>query len=183
MNPDGSYKTQYRPMVKMIDHLHLEAQRLEVTTKNENQFKDLNVQISGLKEELKKTTKKLDKATRKAKLMQTEFISILSVFSAVILVFFVDTEYITKAVASMQNGSVFRLVLVLSICGLILFNGLYLLFTFISFIINRNSDDSDNKPKFSFAVVIVNVILLLLIIFDFLFWCFGVFEIAPFNKL
>ncbi|MBQ8133493.1 MAG: hypothetical protein IJ192_03660 [Clostridia bacterium] len=181
---EGAYlDKEIRQIVKLLDHLNLESSRIEVITRNESQFEDLKIQLKNIKNESEIAQKQLEKATRKARAMQTELISILSVFSAVILVFFVDTQSITSAMISMQSTSIFRLILVLSICGLILFNGLFLLFQFISYIISKNSDDKVVMLKFVKPIIILNIVLVLLIVLDVACWYCCMLGIEPFSKL
>ena len=151
--------------------------------RNRSQIKILTDLLNKSREDLNIVKADLEKASMKASGLQTEFISILSVFAAVILLFVVDTQAITGAMNSMQSTSIFRLVFVLSMCGLLLFNGLFLLFRFISYIISKNSGEQDSKFKFDIFMIVVNIIFILLIIGDVAAWYLCVGNIPPFNNL
>ena len=180
---NGGYNKDVRQIVKLLDHLNLESSRLDVISANNNQIGDLKNQLKTTQKQLEIAQKRLEKATKKATSMQTELISILSVFSAVILVFFVDTQSITSAMISMQNSSIFRVVLVLSICGLFLFNGLFLLFQFISYLITKNSDGQTKMLRFGKPLFYLDVILIFLIICDVIVWYLCIYGIEPFCRL
>lgn len=180
---NGAYNKNVRQIVKLLDHLNLESSRLDVNSANKNQIRDLKNQLETTQTKLENAQKKLVKASKKATSMQTELISILSIFSAVILVFFVDTQSITSAMISMQNSSIFRVVLVLSICGLLLFNGLFLLFQFISYLITKNSDRQAKILRFGKPLFYLDLILILLIICDVMVWYLCIYGIEPFNHL
>lgn len=181
-NSGGSYDSDdIKQIVKLLDHLNLEVSRIDVNNSNIYQIQNLKKELEESKKRLEDVKKELTDATKKAESLQAEFISILSVFSAVILVFFVDTQLITEAMANMQSSSIFRLILVLSICGLVLFNGLFLLFRFISYLINRNK--SELAIKFDKPIIVLNIVFVALIIFDVIAWYLCVTDKMPFNQL
>lgn len=207
----GTYNKKYRQIIKLLDHLTLEGIRLETELNNEKKFENVYGTIKKLEEatqELKRTRKKLDKATKKAKSMQTELITLLSIFSAVVLLFAVDSNYIGSAITSINQSSIFKVVFIICICGFVLVNGLYLLFNLIMFIIDRNSindikkESNDkiinskincckirkrknfNKSYYeiqSHLIRILNFSLCTIIILDFVAWVLNKNHIFPFN--
>lgn len=187
-NSGGSYDgDDIKQIVKLLDHLNLEVSRIDVNNANIYQIQNLKRELEESKQRLEDVKNKLTDATKKAESLQAEFISILSVFSAVILVFFVDTQLITEAMANMQSSSIFRLILVLSICGLVLFNGLFLLFRFISHLITRNESDnknkSESKTESNMPIIVLNIVFVALIILDVIAWYLCVTDRMPFNQL
>jgi hypothetical protein len=179
----GAYDRGVRQIVKLLDHLNLEASRLQMMRKSAYEIEGLRRQLDDSREESRKVKKDLEKATRKAAGLQTEFISILSVFSAVVLLFVADTQAISSAMISMQNSSIFRVILVVSMCGLLLFNGLFMLFQFISYIITKNSSNETRMLRFGMPLFWVDVILIFIMVADVAVWGLCVSNISPFNQL
>lgn len=190
---DGSYAEPYRQIIKLIDHLNLESVRLEIELKNETQLHDTQIKLEQTSqklleasEKLDKANKKLDKANKKAKSLQSEFISMLSIFSAVVLLFAVDSSYISSAISSISEASIFKVVLIVDICGLVIINGVFLLFSFIIYIINKNSDISEEQQKFGALgrkTIIFNILFLCIIIVDIVFWVLALQGVSPFVSL
>lgn len=179
----GAYDKSVRQIVKLLDHLNLEASRLEVSNGSKSEIDSLRRQLDDSRDELKKVKNDLDKAAKKAAGLQTEFISILSIFSAVVLLFVVDTQAITSAMISMQNSSIFRVVLVASMCGLVLFNGLFMLFQFVSYIITKNSSNETRMLRFGKPLFLIDVILIVIMVIDVTAWSLCVSNFEPFNQL
>ena len=187
----GTYQEDCKRIVKLVDHLNLEISRLQLITADNVRFKEVKAKLDNLNEQYRDISglyedakKRLEKATKKANSMQAEFISILSIFSAVVLLFFVDTEYIGQAISNLQNGSFLRVVMVLCICGLVLFNGLYLMFYFISYIISKNFDEQNTfNKRIKTILIIFNFVLLVTIITCIVFWILGLKGVEPFNAI
>lgn len=183
---DGSYNSEYKRIIKLIDHLNLESTRIIVELKHQKQIDEAKLHVEFITKAYKKVSDDLETATNKAEKIQKEFISILSIFAAVVLFFTVDSNYFANAMSGMNNSSIFKIVFVVCICGLVLTNGFYLLFDFINKIVhNSNYKTSENsrtnKRLQNKSVVYVNILIVTIMIMDVISWWLKIHNYFPFN--
>lgn len=97
----------------------------------ENEFKDFNSKLVTLNELEEKYSN-----------LQNEFIGILSIFSAVIIGFFGGLNVIGSALSNMHNVSKYRLIFVVIVVGMVMFNVIYMLLNQVAILANRKLDRS-----------------------------------------
>lgn len=162
----GQFDALYLPLLKLMDHINLELARLSVFSIDERRLAQINADVNDAKEGLRETegklseaiellaqenkekielqadleeaTKNLKDANEKAKNLQTELVSVLSIFAGVVIAFFGGLSFLGSSISSIQNVIIYKSVLVCVLCGLVLFNLIFLLLYIVGKIINRS---------------------------------------------
>lgn len=88
--------------------------------------------------ELDKSAKLLEEANKQAENLQTQLVSVLSIFAAIVIAFSGGMSFLGNAISSIQNVIIYRSVLICLLCGLVLFNLVFLLLYIVGKIINRS---------------------------------------------
>lgn len=123
-----------------------------------------------LKLNLTITKFKLKLRQKALKMQKKEYITILGIFAAIVLAFTGGMIFSSSVLEYMHSVSIYRILLITLVIGLILFNVIYALVWFISKIIGI----SDKKNPSIHTTT--NLIICLLIVLVILGWCFGIVE-------
>lgn len=114
-------------IMQIINHVLLEIPRAI-------QFKELEDQAQRYRNQYRKSRdfqrnieNKNKEFDEKFRSIQSEFIAILSIFAAVIIGFFGGLNVIGSALSNMHNVSIYRLIFIIIILGMIMFNVIYML--------------------------------------------------------
>lgn len=139
------FRSLYKPLLKLNDHLNLEIGRYNYYSISEQQVKDLETKNQQLQTDLKETTEKLEAATSKLRdaeekvsSVQTELISVLSIFAAIVLTFSGSMSLLGNALTGMQTTRFFKAVFFVLLCGFILCNTIFLMMYLVGKITGRN---------------------------------------------
>lgn len=90
-------------------------------------------------DQLKKAAKKLKKVEKQVKSSQMELISVLSIFAAIVITFSSGYGFLESSLASLTSVEYCEsVVLVMVICGLVIFNTIFLLMFLMARITNRS---------------------------------------------
>lgn len=143
----------------------IDSLKLETDTINKLAFRltDVQNQLDSANREVKELRNTLDNAQR-------EYIAILGIFAAVVLTFIGGIAFSTSVLENMHQGSIYRIVVVILLIGMVLFNVLYALFGYIERMVRNVSGIRMRPLKF------VNAVFLLLMIAVFLLWNAGAVE-------
>lgn len=124
---------------KLKDHIELELDRIEFSVKREREVRirmveDLNNTLRKAQDDMINTANNIE-----AKLNNT-VISVLGIFSAIIIDFFGGLNVLGNIFTHVSNSSVsiYRLIFMSCLTGLIVFNTIFMLLHFISKILDRN---------------------------------------------
>lgn len=131
---------------KFCDHLNLTLAEYEYNKRNQDEighyqtdFRALQSTLRDMKSDLEKADRDLSKNKKKLKSMQMEFVTILSIFAAIVIATAGGFSYITAAMASLDNGvPLHRTICVISIAGFFLFNSVFVLLYIIGKITERS---------------------------------------------
>ena len=123
-----------------------------------------------------------DELYKEFKGIEKEYIAILGIFASIVIAFVAGITFSTSVLQNLHTSSVYRIVLVTLLIGLVLVNALYGLFYYVNKIVSRNSGPpSTNSQKKWYQkikrpgfVFWVNAALLLLMGLTILGWYFGV---------
>lgn len=141
-------------IIKIYDHFQLSLYQIE----NVNTV--FATGIEETKENLIKETKKIEK----------EYVAILGIFASVVLAFVGGMVFSSSVLQSIEQVSIYRLVLVSLIIGLVFVNIIFSLFHYIDKIV-RHKSDQKIKP-----LLFTNVVLIILIISVLISWSLGIVE-------
>lgn len=138
-NGTDQFKDIYSQFTKLCDHLNLQISELSVFSKIEARTKDTKVSMDTMTSKLKSATTELEKANKKANSLQTELIAVLSIFAAIVITFSGGITFLGSVMASIKDVAYFESVILAAIvCGMILFNTIFLMMYMVSKITERN---------------------------------------------
>ncbi len=123
---------------RLIEHVLLELPRSNQYSKIKSQLDRSEKIIRQFRGQSKKFNEQIEKHEDKMEKMQGEFISILSIFSAIIIAFFGGINLLGSALTNINMSSKYRLICIILIIGLIMFNIIYMLLYTISRLIKRD---------------------------------------------
>lgn len=149
---------------KLSDHINLEYSRIKEQEKMlssintvMSQLADASLAVEDATTAVENATAAAESATNKAEKIQVDILAVLSIFSAVVLAFMGSITLLGSAMQSIKDVRVYKLVLICSFCGIVIFNTLFVLLYIVSKIINKSiyarceSDDctcgDNSNPK------------------------------------
>jgi len=129
----------YDQLNKLCDHLTLEIGRWNYYSKNEQKIEDLNAKTAALNVNIDNASRELQKASKQASSIQTELIAVLSIFAAIVVTFSGGFTFLGGVMTSIGNVDDYEIVvLVAIICGMVIFNTIFLLMYLVGKITERN---------------------------------------------
>lgn len=148
------YKTLYSRLEKLCDHLNLEIGRWSYYSQNEHKIEDIVSRTTKLNKGVQEATQKLDDASKKAASMQTELIAVLSIFAGIVFTFSGGLTLLGSVMTSINEAEYYEIVVLTAIiCGMVIFNTIFLLMYLVGKITERNiyagcktKDCSCSKP-------------------------------------
>ena len=133
------YTSLYPILEKLCDHLNLEISRWSYYSQNEHRIEDISSKTDSMTKSLASAQESLEAASKQASSMQTEVISVLSIFAGIAFVFSGGMSFLGSAITSINNATNYELVvLVILLCGLVMFNTIFLMMYLVGRITNRN---------------------------------------------
>ncbi|MGT2750601.1 hypothetical protein ACVRXF_06860 [Streptococcus orisasini] len=134
-------------ILKIYDHSQLVVYQI-ANSKNQ-----ISAGIESTKSDLKNEIKH----------MEREYISILGIFSGVILAFIGDLVLTTSVLANMEDVSIYRLIAVIILIMMLLLNSLHYMFRFILKI-------NESEERFGDKIFRINILFLVILVLNFLGW-------------
>lgn len=128
----------YRPLKKLSDHINLEIGRYNYYSANERQLEDLKECHKRLVNDLAISTEGLTAAKDKLSSIQAELVSVLSIFAAIVLAVSGSISFVGKTLSEPHNETVFKTVLLIIICGFVVFNLIFIMMYVVGKITGRN---------------------------------------------
>lgn len=179
---------------KLYDHLSLENIRLDQLNAEYNQkISDLQEMIKHLEDEKTQFestfNQKVSKMEEEASKSKTEVVTILSIFAAIVLTFMGGMSFTASTFAGITSASIYRLIAVEVICGLVIFNTISTLIYLVSRIVDKTisakckTEDCSctrkcgifNKVRKKYPLIFwFNMIMMSLLLIDVLAWCVNV---------
>lgn len=186
VNADSNQGGVAANIKKLYDHVSLDIARMRYSDagdhklSQEESIRSLASQVNDLQRDmeiareletrLKVTTQNIDSVKEKLHSAQKEYIAILGVFAAIVLAFTGSIVFSTSVLANMHNSSVYRIILVTALIGLVLVNILYGLFYYIDRLV-MGKNDKRMRP-----LVIANAVLILIMLATSVAWYHGAVE-------
>lgn len=159
---------------KLYDHVSLDIARITYSDAGDRRIsgaetiETMQAQIHTIKSEIEKTSQYQQETESKISNQQKEYIAILGIFAAVVLAFTGGITFSTSVLNNISGASIYRLIIISLIIGLILLNILFALFFYINNLVNR---DKTIKP-----ILISNAVIIGLLCLTVLFWYIGFVE-------
>lgn len=179
---------------KLYDHVNLDIARIlysdagdrktsgeEAIIELQTQVSSINVEVQkakiaqgSIEKEFKQTNEELQNAQKNVEnelgKQQREYIAILGIFAAVVLAFTAGIAFSTSILENINTVSVYRIIIMALIIGIVLINILFGLFYYIDRLVNGT-----NEKKLT-PLLIANIVLILLILATITAWYLGVIE-------
>lgn len=139
-----------RGFEKLRDHTFLEIGRLSYNARiNDIQDKRFALTLEDInlaQERLDKSNKKLEAAEHRIESAQRENVTILGIFAAIVIAFTAGMGFTASVLQNIDAVSVYRLVFMIVLMGLMLFNLLYALFRFVHRVTKPEDDPNAILP-------------------------------------
>lgn len=139
-----------KEIIKLYDHTNLDISRINYTNhlngETQSELANTEILINDLKKQLSDADVALDKATKylneeseklkstirdSQKKMQNEYITILGIFAAIVLAFTGGMTFSGSVLENIHKASCYRILAIVLVLGLILFNLMWLLIDFL----------------------------------------------------
>lgn len=146
---------------KLYDHINLDIGRIEYTKKIAEKINAENL----------KTKEELNTIATKAEKMQKEYITILGIFSSIVITFVAGMSFSSSVLSNIDKTSINRLSFVMVMLAIFLFNFLHLLLDFIRKINNNPTEPPPNKN--TSLIGGINVVLFIMLIIILTAWYCG----------
>lgn len=170
---------------KLYDHVNLDIARIAYSDgadrriSGESSLETLHAQINSLYTDVQKvqainkdfeaTQKKLSDVEFKLDNSQKEYISILGIFAAVVLAFTGGIAFSTSVLNNIAQASIYRMIGISLVIGLVLVNVLFGLFYYIHSLVNKEKKDI-------LPLIISNIFFVVLLVLTIMTWNFGFVE-------
>lgn len=135
---DEKYRDLYGSLRKLFDHLNLEIARLNYYLNNESAIEKAKQDVEVLKSQTERAEENLRDVSNKTKSLQSEMIAVLSIFSAIVIAFFGDVNFIASAISSLSDVHIYKSAVIVVISGIMLFNSIFVLMYIVARIIDRS---------------------------------------------
>lgn len=112
------FKTKVK---KLYDHVNLDVARIEYTKKISDNITSKNTEI----------IQELQGLKTKAQEMQKEYVTILGIFSSIVLTFVAGMVFSSSILSNIDKVNIYHLVFVMLLIGLLIFNLFYFQFEYI----------------------------------------------------
>lgn len=157
LDKDTKEEEQFKAHVfKLCDHLNLELELLQYYSSSTSELEIMKQQAGSLENQLSTAISQLDSYRSRIDSLQTEFITVLGVFAAIIIGFSGGLSFIGNAISSLSDVPLLHSILSILICGLVIFNSVFVLMYLIGKITGKNiyekcvTDDctcNNGKPR------------------------------------
>lgn len=168
---------------KLYDHLSLDIARITYSDAADRRVSQsesidilkteinrLNNQVDSYESKFKESQATIEKARIKIEQSEKQYIAILGIFASIVITFIAGITFSTSVLENIHKGSIYRIVFVCLLLGLVLFDILY----FLYFLIIRIVKDTKNEGRK--AIIIINVVLIALMGLVLLGWKLGIVE-------
>ncbi len=145
-----------------------------------NELSEKYKTISAEAQEINKKQKDINETINRINNIYSEFISILGIFSAIVLVYFGGTSIIGNVLNAINETSIFKGILICLVAGIIIFNIIFMFLYFLAKILDRSIAATNQYVEFynifdrfkkRYPIIFyINSLLLFCIVIDCLTW-------------
>ncbi|PAK19118.1 hypothetical protein CJO36_09145 [Megasphaera elsdenii] len=158
---------------KLYDHVNLDIARIAYSDAGdwrafgESAISKLESRNSILNDRLNAVSQKMLAVEQKAGNMQREYITILGIFAAILVAFFGGLSFSNATLSSIDNATIYRLLLTIVLLGTVLFNILALLMNFIRDMVDvahdSNASNASQKHRHC-RIIVANIVFIILLL-------------------
>lgn len=153
---------------KLYDHVNLDIARIAYSDKGdwkvsqEETIQNLNERVDTYSDKMQTFEKNLNDATDKMNAASREHIAILGIFASVVIALTAGISFSTSVLGAINEASVYRVLMLAAVIGLVLVNILYALFLYVDKLVN-GPRNRQIKPLLIANVVFIGLIAVILI--------------------
>lgn len=129
---------------------------------------DVQSKLNEVQPSVKNLTNDVENTKNQIRNQQRDYIAILGIFAGVVIAFISEIAFSTSVLNNISNVSVYRIIIVALVIGLVAVNVLFGLFYYIDRLVNK-------EPRKT-PLVISNIIFILLMLFTMISWYCGLVE-------
>lgn len=145
---------------KLYDHVNLDISRINYTQEIANRMEEKN----------RKAGEEIKQLSEKATNMQKDYITILGIFSSIVITFVAGMVFSSSVLSNIDKVSIYRLTFVMLMIALLLFNLLNLLLDFIRRVNQRGVPTQSNEKQAGSVIAGINGILFIMLAVDLVAW-------------
>ncbi|MCM1226510.1 MAG: hypothetical protein NC320_03670 [Clostridium sp.] len=143
----GKIGENFRQYDKLYDHVSLEIQHftniysnsnIELLEKHESSLNEISKDIKSATEKNEDINSKIEKIYKETENLNNQLVSILGIFTGIIIAFFGGVSIISDALKNIHLVNRFKLIFVITLTGFIVFNIVTSLMLSVGKIINKN---------------------------------------------
>lgn len=159
---------------KLYDHVSLDIARISYSdagdrkTSGEQAIKEVQSQINQIQTQIDEAKIAQKNAENELKKQQKEYIAILSVFAAVVLAFTGGIAFSTSVLNNINAVSVYRIIIISLIIGLVLVNVLFGLFYYVDRLVNGLNEERKKIKPLIFSNIFIFVLMAIVVV---AWWC------------
>ena len=135
-------------LAKLFDHISLESIRMDYSDLGDRRTEKQGMTLVKLSASVKQMNNKFQSMKRKSVAMedklskaQTDYIAILGIFASVVLAFVGGMAFSTSVLENIKDVSIYRLLIVALIIGIVFVTVIFLMFYFIGVLTGRHLND------------------------------------------
>ena len=147
---------------KLYDHINLDISRISYTQEIARRIEEKN----------SKTGEELEQLSEKAANMQKDYITILGIFSSIVITFVAGMVFSSSVLSNIDKASIYRLTFVMLMVALMLFNLLNLLLDFIRRVNQRRVATRSNENQADSVIGGINLVLFIMLFIDLAAWLY-----------
>lgn len=138
-NGTNQYTDIYEQFTKLCDHLNLQISEITFFSSTESKINDAIATMRQTDNNLRKAQEELSEASLRAKTLQTELIAVLSIFAAIVITFSGGFTFLGSVMTSINEAKCYEMIILTAmICGIIMFNTIFLMMSLVAKITERN---------------------------------------------
>lgn len=136
---EGNLIDIHKEIVKLYDHTNLDISRINYTKRMTGEATSELLKTKSMVAKLNEANKELHIESEKLKneindsqkKMQNEYITILGIFASIVLAFTGGMTFSSSVLENIDKSSIYRIILVICLLGIVLFNVIWMLIKFL----------------------------------------------------
>jgi hypothetical protein len=133
------YQDIYSQVIKLCDHLNLQIGEMEYFSRTQEMVKDASTELKQAGEDLRSARDELGITNKHAATLQTELITVLGIFAAIIMTFSGGFSLLGSVMSAINDAKDYEMIILATIiCGMVMFDTLFLMMYLIGKLTERN---------------------------------------------
>lgn len=127
---------------KLYDHINLDIARINyiktMQSNSENEMDNITEQLFALNQQMSAEVDRAEDVSQKVNNAYSEFVSILGIFSAIVLVFFGGTSVFANVIAAMEKSSIYKSMSVCTLTGVMIADVIFIFMWLLAKLLGRS---------------------------------------------